>query len=87
MNAVVALMVDPSTTLAKACEVEHTDQDKVENHEGAWSSLDAVQKQLVKLLADDATAKPFSKSVLTKSPRGNYVFESDAFERWVKTLG
>ena len=117
LNAVVALMLDPSTTLAKACQAERTDQDKAENHEGTWSSLDAVQKQLVKLLADDATAKPFSKSVmtmiatqvgvatldtstiqfalrklgektvLTKSPRGNYVFESDAFERWVKTLG
>ena len=117
LNAVVALMLDPSNTLAKACQAEHTDQDKAENHEGTWSSLDAVQKQLVKLLADDATAKPFSKSVmtmiatqvgvatldtstiqfalrklgektvLTKSPRGNYVFESDAFERWVKTLG
>ena len=116
LNAVVALMLDPSTTLAKACEAERTEQDKAENHEGTWASLDAVQKQLVKLMADDPTTKPFSKAVVTKiaiqvgvpsldattiqfalrklgdktvlakSPRGNYVFESDAFERWVKTF-
>ena len=34
-----------------------------------------------------ALRKLGEKTVLTKSPRGNYVFESDAFERWVKTLG
>ena len=115
LAAVVAVLMDPSLTLERACELEKAEQNKAENHEGTWSALDAVQKQLVRLLAEDA--KPFSKTVLarwrkslglpvfdttsvqfalrklseksivSKSARGAYVFESDACERWVRTLG
>lgn len=116
LAAVVAVLMDPSLTLGRACELERAEQNKAENHEGTWSALDAVKKQLVRLLAEDATAKPFSKTILarlskslglpvldatsvqfalrklseknvvSKSARGAYVFESDAFERWVRTL-
>lgn len=116
LAAVVAVLMDPSLTLERACELERAEQNKAENHEGTWSALDALQKQLVQLLANDPAAKPFSKTVLarlgkslglpvldatsvqfalrklseknvvTKSARGAYVFESDAFERWVRTL-
>lgn len=116
LAAVVALLMDPSLSLERACELERDEQNKAENHEGSWAGLDALQKQLVKLLAENPAAKPFSKTVLarlgkslglpsldatsvqfalrklgektivTKSARGAYVFESDAFERWVKTL-
>ncbi len=116
LAAVVAVLMDPSLTLERACELERAEQNKAENHEGTWSALDALQKQLVLLLAEDPAAKPFSKTVLarlskslglpvldatsvqfalrklseknvvSKSARGSYVFESDAFERWVRTL-
>jgi hypothetical protein len=116
LAAVVAVLMDPSMTLERACELERAEQNKAENHEGTWTTLDALQKQLVRLLAEDPAAKPFSKTVLTrfskalglpaldatsvqfalrklseksivsKSARGAYVFESDAFGRWVRTL-
>lgn len=116
LAAVVAVLMDPSVSLEAACELEMAEQNKAENHEGTWATLDALQKQLVKLLAENPAAKPFSKPVLarlakalglqsldaptvqfalrklgqktivTKSARGHYVFESDAFERWVRTL-
>ncbi len=34
------------------------------NHEGAWAALDATEKALVRMLADDASLKPFSRDVL-----------------------
>jgi hypothetical protein len=116
LAAIVAVMMAPSLSLAQACAMERAEQDKSENHEGVWASLDEMQKQLVKLLAENPVAKPFSKTVLgrlakslgipsldaaavqfalrkladksivTKSARGAYIFDSDAFERWVRTL-
>lgn len=42
-------------------------------------SLDAASVQFsLKKLAD--------RTILSKSPQGSYLFESDAFERWVRTL-
>jgi hypothetical protein len=116
LSAVVAVMMDPSLSLETACLLERDEQDKSENHEGTWSSLDDLQKQLVRLFAENPAAKPFSKTVLArlakhlgvpnvegptvqfalrklgdknvlaKSAGGIYAFESDAFERWVRTL-
>ena len=37
-----------------------------ENHEGAWAALDATQKALVLMLAQNPTLKPFSKAVILK---------------------
>lgn len=115
LEAVVAMMMDPSIPLAKACELERANQDRDENHESTWASLDDLQKHLVELFAAKPTAKPFStevrkrfaramglnaiesvtiqyalrrlteKTIVTKSARNLYVFESDAFERWVKS--
>jgi len=116
LSAVVAMMMSPALSLEKACEIERIEQDKAENHEGTWVTLDALQRHLLKLFADNPTTKPFSKPVLaqlakalglpsldpttvqfsvkrlaaktivSKSPQGAYLFESDAFERWVRTL-
>ena len=66
LAAVVAVLMDPSLTLERACELERAEQNKAENHEGTWSALDALQKQLVLLLAEDPAAKPFSKTVLAR---------------------
>lgn len=37
-----------------------------ENHEGAWAALDATQKALLRMLADDPMLKPYSKQVLAR---------------------
>ncbi len=58
--------MDPELTLERACELEQAEQDKEENHEGTWASLDAMQRQLVLLFANDPLAKPFSKAGLTR---------------------
>jgi hypothetical protein len=116
LEAVVTMMMDPSISLAKACALERANQDRDENHESTWASLDDLQRHLVELFADKPTAKPFStevrkrlakamglnaiesvtiqyalrrlaeKTIVAKSARNLYVFESDAFERWVKTM-
>lgn len=39
---------------------------RIENHEGAWAALDATQKALVRMIADDPSIKPFSKAVVEK---------------------
>lgn len=116
LAAVVAVLMDPQMSFADACAREHEEQDKSENHEGTWASLDAMQRELVRMLAENPQVKPFSKvalaalakklglpsldstavqyalrrladkNIVAKSPRNIYEFESDAFERWVKTL-
>lgn len=60
LNAVVALLMNPNLTLPAACEAERTEQNQSENHEGTWAQLDALQRQVVMLLADEPQAKPFS---------------------------
>lgn len=64
LSAVVAMLMDPSLSLETACELEREAQDREENHEGTWASLDAMQRQLVQMLAADPLAKPFSKVAL-----------------------
>jgi hypothetical protein len=116
LEAVVTMMLDPSISLAKACALERANQDRDQNHESTWASLDDLQRHLVELFADKPAAKPFStevrkrlaramglnaiesvtiqyalrrlaeKTIVTKSARNLYVFESAAFERWVKTM-
>lgn len=116
LAAVVAMLMDPQKDLHAACAHERAEQDKSENHEGTWAGLDALQRQLVRLFADNPQAKPFSRATLgglarklglesldatsvqsalrrlaernivAKSPRNIYEFESEAFERWLKTL-
>jgi hypothetical protein len=66
LAAVVTVMMNPATTLQSACAQQHADQNKAENHEGAWASLDALQRALVRIFANNPAEKPFSKSTLTK---------------------
>jgi len=63
---VVQMVLNPRLTLAEAMESVAATLARTENHEGAWAGLDALQKALVKMLADDPTLKPFSKPVLLK---------------------
>jgi hypothetical protein len=116
LSAVVALLMHPSLTFARAVAIEKAGQDKEENHEGTWASLDAMQRQLLLLFVNDPLAKPFGKAalaklakalgvpslaptdvqyslnglktrtIISKSPGGVHMFESVAFDRWVRTL-
>jgi hypothetical protein len=66
LSAVVALLMHPSLTFARAVAIEKAEQDKEENHEGTWASLDAMQRQLLLLFVNDPRAKPFGKAALAK---------------------
>ncbi len=61
---IVDMVLNPTLTIeevmkAVADKIAHT-----ENHEGAWAALDATQKALVRMLAQDPSLKPFSKAVV-----------------------
>jgi hypothetical protein len=64
LSAVVAMLMEPSLTIERACAIERAGQDKEENHEGTWNSMDAMQRQLALLVVNNPLAKPFSKSTL-----------------------
>ena len=66
LAAVVAVLMEPALSLEQACGLEKAEQDKAENHESTWAGLDALQKQLTLLFANDPFAKPFSKAVLAR---------------------
>lgn len=66
LAAVVASMMAPEMSLADACGRERLALANTENHAGTWTSLDGLQQALVKLLADNPAAKPFSKAVLAQ---------------------
>jgi hypothetical protein len=66
LSAVVAMLMDPSLTFRRAVAIEKAEQDKEENHEGTWASLDAMQRQLLLLFVNDPQAKPFGKTALAK---------------------
>lgn len=116
LSAIVAMLMNPSLTMEKACAAEMAELDREENHEGTWAALDALQRQVLLAVAADPLMKPFSratltatskalgvekleassvqfalsslakKNILSKSPRGVFVFDNPAFERWVRTL-
>ena len=116
MNATATIPARPTDHPQYMRALERANQDRDENHESTWASLDDLQRHLVELFADKPTAKPFStevrkrlakemglsaienvtiqyalrrlaeKTIVTKSARSLYIFESDAFERWVKTM-
>jgi hypothetical protein len=66
LAALVDMMLNPSVTLDKAMQNVADKLALTENHEGAWTSLDATQKALIRMLAQDPTLKPFSKAVVLK---------------------
>jgi len=66
LSAVVSMLMDPSLTFKRAVAIEKAEQDKEENHEGTWASLDAMQRQILLLFVNDPQAKPFGKTALAK---------------------
>lgn len=63
---IVDMVLNPSMTLEDAMHKVATKLALTENHEGAWAALDATQKALVRMLAQNPALKPFSKSVVSK---------------------
>lgn len=66
LGAVVATMMSPELPFSLACMQQRAEQERAENHEGTWSSIDALQRCLIKLFADNPAERPFSKPILTK---------------------
>ena len=63
---VVQMVLNPQLVLEDAMTAVAENLARTENHEGVWAGFDALQKALVKMLADDPALKPFSKPVLLK---------------------
>lgn len=66
---VVNMVLTPSLSLEEAMRAVAEQQSRTENHEGTWAALDATQKVLVRLLADNPMLKPYSKPVVEKLRR------------------
>lgn len=63
---IVDMVLHPAVTLDEAMQTVADKLALTENHEGAWAALDATQKALVRMLAQDPSLKPFSKAVVVK---------------------
>lgn len=63
---IVDMVLNPSITLEYAMNIVAEKLAHTENHEGAWAALDATQKVLVRMIAQDPSLKPFSKAVVSK---------------------
>ncbi len=63
---VVNMVLAPSLALDDAMAAVRDRLARTENHEGAWAALDAAQKALVRMVAQDPNLKPFSKAVLER---------------------
>ena len=63
---IVDMVLNPTVTLDDAMKAVADKLAHTENHEGAWAALDATQKALVRMLAQDPSLKPFSKAVVLK---------------------
>ena len=63
---IVDMVLNPSVTLENAMQIVAEKLAMTENHEGAWAALDATQKALVRMLAQDPSLKPFSKAVVSR---------------------
>lgn len=62
LGAVVAMLMNPSLSLEAACAMELEQQEKEENHDTTWSTLDALQREVLLLIVEDPLLKPFSKA-------------------------
>lgn len=63
---IVDMVLNPSVTIDEAMRTVTDKLAHTENHEGAWAALDATQKALVRMLAQDSSLKPFSKAVVLR---------------------
>jgi hypothetical protein len=66
METVLALMMNPALTFFEAIDMQQEKLARTENHEGTWNSLDATERVLVRMIADDPSTKPFAKATLVK---------------------
>ena len=66
MEAVLALMMSPALTFQQTIAMQQEKLARRENHEGTWNSLDATERVLVRMLADDPSIKPFAKATLVR---------------------
>lgn len=66
LAGIVDMVLHPAVTLDEAMQTVADKLALTENHEGAWAALDATQKALVRMLAQDSSLKPFSKTVVMK---------------------
>lgn len=66
METVLALMMSPALTFPQAIAMQQEKLARTENHEGTWNALDATERVLVRMFADDPSMKPFAKATLVK---------------------
>jgi hypothetical protein len=96
MGAVVMMLMDPAISLQRACDLDDLQKHLLRlfsERPAAKPFSHAARKQLAKSLGLEtlkvitvqyALRRLAEKTIVSKSARGLYVFESDAFERWVK---
>lgn len=61
---VVDQMLNPERSFDAAMSAVELKLAQSENHEGVWASLDATQRALVRMLANNPSLKPFGASNL-----------------------
>jgi len=66
LKAIMSMVLDPGLSLRRAFANVEAELLRSENHEVAWRALDATQRLLVKILAADADARPFSNDSLVR---------------------
>jgi hypothetical protein len=66
METVLALMMSPALAFPDAIAMQQEKLARRENHEGTWNSLDATERVLVRMFADDSSVKPFAKATLAR---------------------
>jgi hypothetical protein len=64
LQAIVAMLMDPTLSLEKACARERADARRRDNHAAVWGTLEALPRQLALLVLAQPDAAPFSKATL-----------------------
>jgi hypothetical protein len=64
LQAIVAMLMDPLSTLARACAHERAEAERRDDHAATWARLDALQRQLALRVLAQPVAAPFSKAAL-----------------------
>lgn len=64
LQAVVAMLMDPTLGMAQACKREREAAARKENYAAQWSALDPLQQQLVMLALHEPAMSPFAKATL-----------------------
>jgi hypothetical protein len=63
---IATMALDPSLTLTAAVQAVRAKALDSDNYQQSWHGLNALQRALVRMLADDAMLKPFSQEVVSK---------------------